>query len=122
MFRRRKPLSAAEQCRNRTGEEATSMGKYSLQEFVQNTAQEDKGEGAFELENSYTLEVNLNGAVWSKLGSMVAYRGNIKFTREGAFEHGLGKFLKKAVTGEGPQLTKAAPLATSRMGAKTSTC
>jgi uncharacterized protein (AIM24 family) len=83
------------------------MAKYSLQEFVQNTTQKDKGEGTFELENSYTLEVNLNGSVWTKLGSMVAYRGGIKFTREGAFEHGLGKFLKKAMTGEGTQLTKA---------------
>jgi len=83
------------------------MAKYTLQEFVQNTSQKDKGEGVFELENSYTLEVNLNGAVWTKLGSMVAYRGGVKFTREGALEHGLGKLLKRAVTGEGTQLTKA---------------
>jgi uncharacterized protein (AIM24 family) len=38
---------------------------------------------------------------------MVAYIGDIKFTREGVLEHGLGKFLKKAVTGEGAKLTKA---------------
>jgi len=38
---------------------------------------------------------------------MVAYTGSIKFTREGVLEHGLGKMLKKAVTGEGTMLTKA---------------
>ncbi|MDY0385982.1 MAG: AIM24 family protein [Methanolobus sp.] len=53
------------------------------------------------------LEVNLNGRVWMKRGAMVAYRGDVKFTREGVLEHGLGKFMKKAVTGEGVSLTKA---------------
>lgn len=53
------------------------------------------------------LEVNLNGRVWTKRGAMVAYRGDVKFTREGVLEHGLGKFMKKAVTGEGVSLTKA---------------
>jgi uncharacterized protein (AIM24 family) len=38
---------------------------------------------------------------------MVAYIGQIKFTREGVLEHGIGKFLKKAVSGEGTRLTKA---------------
>jgi uncharacterized protein (AIM24 family) len=41
------------------------------------------------------------------MGSMVSYVGNIKFTREGVLEKGIGKFLKKAVTGEGARLTKA---------------
>ncbi len=53
------------------------------------------------------LEVNLDGHIWMKMGVMVAYRGNVKFTREGMLEHGLGKFMKKAVTGEGITLTKA---------------
>jgi uncharacterized protein (AIM24 family) len=39
--------------------------------------------------------------------NIVAYLGAIKFTREGVLEHGLGKFLKRAVSGEGTQLTKA---------------
>src|SRR5688572_7014399 len=38
---------------------------------------------------------------------MVAYLGQIKFTREGMMEHGLGTLLKKAFTGEGARLTKA---------------
>ena len=53
------------------------------------------------------LEVNLAGRVWTKMGSMVGYRGNIKFTREGMLDHGIGNLLKKAVSGEGLSLTKA---------------
>ncbi len=53
------------------------------------------------------LELNLNGMMWTKMGSMVSYRGNVKFTREGIMEQGIGNLLKKAVSGEGTQLTKA---------------
>jgi len=38
---------------------------------------------------------------------MVAYKGQITFVREGVLEHGLGKLLKRAVSGEGTRLTKA---------------
>src|SRR5688572_17510460 len=83
------------------------MGRYSLTDFVARTAEQDRGQGVFELENERLLEVNLNGMAWTKTGSMVAYLGQIKFTREGVLEHGIGKFLKKALTGEGTRLTKA---------------
>lgn len=83
------------------------MSRYSLSEFVNKTAQQDKGQGLFELETERLLEVNLNGLMWTKTGSMVAYLGNIKFTREGIFEQGLGNFFKKAISGEGAKLTKA---------------
>ena len=83
------------------------MGRYSLAEFVESTGQKDKGQGFFELERDRLLEINLNGKVWTKMGSMVAYNGAIKFTREKMLEHGLGKLLKKAVSGEGAKLTKA---------------
>lgn len=83
------------------------MGKYSVEDFVSGTVQKDKGEGLFELERDRLLEINLKGKVWTKTGSMVAYTGTIKFTRESILEHGLGKFLKKTVTGEGTNLTKA---------------
>jgi uncharacterized protein (AIM24 family) len=53
------------------------------------------------------LEVNLDGLVWAKAGSMVAYHGVIKFDREGILEHGLGTAFKKALTGEGASLMKA---------------
>ncbi|MBH8591595.1 hypothetical protein I8U27_09175 [Paenactinomyces guangxiensis] len=58
------------------------MSRYSIDEFMKQTAQKDKGEGFFELENPRTLEVNLNGQVWAKMGSMIAYNGNIKFKRD----------------------------------------
>jgi len=45
--------------------------------------------------------------MWTKKGSMVSYRGNVSFTREGVLEHGLGKMFKKMFTGEGMALTKA---------------
>ena len=53
------------------------------------------------------LELNLNGAIWTKMGSMISYRGEVKFTREGIMEQGIGNLLKKAVSGEGTRLTKA---------------
>ena len=81
--------------------------RYSINDFVNRTAQKDRGQGLFELEGDRMLEINLNGMVWSKMGSMVAYIGNIQFTREGVFEHGVKKLLKRAVTGEGTTLTKA---------------
>lgn len=83
------------------------MSRYSIDEFVQNTRQQDRGEGLFELESPRMLEVNLDGTVWTKMGSMVAYVGNIRFEREAILEKGIGKFLKKAMTGEGARLTKA---------------
>lgn len=83
------------------------MSRYSIEEFVNNTKQEDKGEGLFELETPRMLEINLNGQVWSKAGAMVSYRGQIKFEREGVLEHGIGKMFKKALTGEGTSLMKA---------------
>jgi len=78
-----------------------------LDEFVSSTRQQDRGEGIFELESPRMLEVNLDGMIWIKAGAMVAYLGDVKFEREGILEKGIGKFLKKAVTGEGARLTKA---------------
>jgi hypothetical protein len=79
----------------------TGVNRYSLAEFVNKTSQKEKREGVFELESNNLLEINLDGVVWTKMGSMVAYKGEIKFTREGVLEHGIGKMLKKAVSGEG---------------------
>ena len=83
------------------------MQRYTLQEFIEKSRQRDRGEGLFELESPYMLEINLNGDIWTKTGSMVAYIGNIKFAREGMLDQGVGKLLKKAFTGEGAKLTKA---------------
>jgi uncharacterized protein (AIM24 family) len=83
------------------------MARYSIDEFVEKTGQRDRGEGLFELESERMLEVNLDGRLWTKTGSMIAYVGSISFTREGMFEHGAGRALKKMFTGEGTALTKA---------------
>jgi uncharacterized protein (AIM24 family) len=83
------------------------MSRHTIQEFIAKTAQKDLNQGEFELENERMLEINLNGMIWTKTGSMVAYRGDIKFTREGVFDRGIGNLLKKAVSGEGAKLTKA---------------
>jgi uncharacterized protein (AIM24 family) len=82
------------------------MSGYTVEEFVKSTAQDSEANRPFELENPHLLEVNLKGRVWAKAGSMVAYTGQVKFTREGVFEHGLGKMLKKMATGEGTNLMK----------------
>ncbi len=84
-----------------------SQPSHTLEEFIRTTSQQDKGHGLFELETDRLLEVNLNGRVNTKMGSMVAYQGNIKFTREGSLDQGLGNLLKKAVSGEGMSITYA---------------
>ncbi|MFI4860845.1 MAG: AIM24 family protein [Phycisphaerales bacterium JB063] len=81
--------------------------RYSISDFIERTAERDRGQGLFEFETERLLEVNLNGTVWTKMGSMVAYTGGIKFVREGILEQGIGNLLKKAVSGEGARLTKA---------------
>ena len=83
------------------------MSKYSIHQFVQKTQQDESAREFFELETDRLLEVNLNGLVWAKAGSMISYEGNIKFEREGMREQGLGKVVTKAFSGEGAQLMKA---------------
>ncbi len=83
------------------------MQRYTLDEFLKSTAQNDQAREYFQLENDRMLEINLQGDVWTKMGSMVAYVGAIKFTREGLLDKGLGSLIKRSVTGEGAKLTKA---------------
>ncbi|HPH94589.1 MAG TPA: AIM24 family protein [Anaerolineaceae bacterium] len=83
------------------------MGRYSVQEFLQSTAQNDAANSPFEIESPHMLEINLNGLAWMKAGSMVGYTGQVKFTREGIMEHGVDKMFKKMLTGEGTSLMKA---------------
>lgn len=83
------------------------MSNYSISEFIQKTQQDERENDYFELETERILEVNLNGLVWAKAGSMISYTGSIKFEREGVLEHGLSKMFKKALTGEGTSLMKA---------------
>lgn len=78
------------------------MNKFSIQSFIQDTAQDDSKHSFFELEKPHLLELYLdNQSVMIKKGAMVAYTGNVKFTREGILSKGVGNLLKKAVSGEG---------------------
>jgi len=77
-----------------------------LNEFVEASKQKDLSPESFELENPHLLEVKLNGRVWAKSGSMVAYLGGVKFVRQGIMEQGLGNLLKKAISGEGTRMMK----------------
>ena len=83
------------------------MARYGLQDFVAASIQQDRGQGLFELERDRILEVNLQGEIWTKTGSMIAYLGGIKFERERILEQGVGNLMKKFVSGEGTRLTKA---------------
>jgi uncharacterized protein (AIM24 family) len=60
---------------------------------------------AFTLQNARLLKVELaEGSVFAKNGSMVAYQGDVNFEHKGG---GLGRFLKKAATGESLRLMQA---------------
>ncbi len=83
------------------------MSEHTITDFVNATAQDERANQPFELENPYILEVNLKGRVWAKAGSMIAYTGQVKFIREGILEHGIERMLKKMVTGEGNTMMKA---------------
>ncbi|MDR1290017.1 MAG: AIM24 family protein [Planctomycetaceae bacterium] len=83
------------------------LERYDLDSFIAAASQKETNEDVFGLESDRMLEVNLNNSmVWTKLGAMVAYRGNLKFTREGIFEQGLGNLFKKLISSEGAKLTK----------------
>ncbi len=79
---------------------------HSLQEFFNTTAERDQPGDVFELESDRMLEVHVKGRIWSKLGAMVAYRGELTFKREGMLEGGIGNALKKMVSGEMTPLAK----------------
>src|SRR4051795_8977619 len=66
---------------------------------------EVESQDAFSLQNSKLLKVELNQVtIQAKAGSMVAYQGDVKFEHAGS--GGLGRMLKKAMTGEGTKLMK----------------
>ena len=72
----------------------------SLQQFS-----ETQSTDAFALQNSKLLKVRLDeGTIQAKLGSMVAYQGEVSFEHAGS--GGMSRMLKKAVTGEGARMMK----------------
>jgi uncharacterized protein (AIM24 family) len=72
----------------------------ALQQFS-----ETQSTDAFALQNSKLLKVRLDeGTIQAKLGSMVAYQGEVSFEHAGS--GGMSRMLKKAVTGEGARVMK----------------
>jgi uncharacterized protein (AIM24 family) len=67
--------------------------------------QETESQDSFSLQNSKLLKVELSDVtIQAKLGSMVAYQGDVKFEHAGS--GGIGRMLKKTVTSEGTKLMK----------------
>ncbi|MEU6376053.1 AIM24 family protein [Streptomyces sp. NPDC046909] len=50
------------------------------------------------VENAKCVKYTVNGEMFARQGSMIAYRGDLRFERKG---QGVGGMLKRAVTGEG---------------------
>ena len=76
------------------------MSETNLEQFREVTPA-----GRFTLQNSSLLKVRLdNDSIQAQLGSMVAYQGDVRFEHQGG---GLGRFFKKALTGEGVKLMAA---------------
>ena len=84
----------------------SGFATHSIADFISATAEKDNPGDVFELESPKMLEAHVNGRIWSKLGAMVAYRGNLKFLREGMVEGGIGKAFMRLVSGEMSPLCK----------------
>ena len=69
---------------------------------------ETQSQDAFALQNSKLLKVRLgsSGEIQAKAGSMVAYQGEVSFEHAGS--GGIGRMMKKAMTGEGTTLMRMA--------------
>jgi uncharacterized protein (AIM24 family) len=77
-----------------------------LDEFTRANAPRGGGD-RFQLENSKLLDINLNGTVLTKVGSMVAFTGDITFTGKSSAEGGITGFVKEQVTSEGTTVMEA---------------
>jgi uncharacterized protein (AIM24 family) len=76
----------------------------AVEQALKQFAETEAG-GAFSLQNSKLLKVELSEVtIQAKLGSMVAYQGDVRFEHAGG--GGMSRMLKKAVTKEGTQLMK----------------
>jgi uncharacterized protein (AIM24 family) len=76
----------------------------ALEQALSELKETETGE-SFALQNSKLLKVELaDVTIQAKLGSMVAYQGNVTFEHAGS--GGMSRFIKKAVTGEGTDLMK----------------
>ncbi|MWG35686.1 AIM24 family protein [Halomarina oriensis] len=65
------------------------------------TSDAETADTPFRLENSYTLEIDVDGSLLAKAGAMIAYDGDLDFTGKASAEGGITGFLKEAASGEG---------------------
>lgn len=64
---------------------------------------ENQSNDQFVQQNKKLLKLNMGyGPIQAKVGSMVAYQGDVRFQNRGS--GGLGKMIKKAATGEGVEM------------------
>jgi uncharacterized protein (AIM24 family) len=76
----------------------------AVEQALQEFRETETGE-AFSLQNDKLLKVELSETtIQAKLGSMVAYQGEVKFEHAGS--GGLSRMIKKTMTGEGARLMK----------------
>jgi uncharacterized protein (AIM24 family) len=71
-----------------------------LEEFRSANATTDSDE-TFQKENSYTLDVAVDGEVMAKAGSMIGNTGDLSFTGQSSAEGGITGFIKEKATSEG---------------------
>ncbi|ASW58095.1 AIM24 family protein [Plantactinospora sp. KBS50] len=72
--------------------------------FAAENLEKESDQPGMRLQNSKLLKIELNGEAMARVGSMVAYQGQVQFHALGS--GGIGKFLKQKLTGEGVPLMK----------------
>jgi uncharacterized protein (AIM24 family) len=72
--------------------------------FSADNLEKESSQPGLRLQNSKLLKAELNGDFMARVGSMVAYQGQVQFEALGS--GGIGKFLKQKLTGEGVPLMR----------------
>ncbi|MGI5212697.1 AIM24 family protein [Plantactinospora sp. CA-290183] len=72
--------------------------------FSADNLEKESDQPGMRLQNSKMLKIELNGEAMARVGSMVAYQGQVQFQALGS--GGVGKFLKQKLTGEGVPLMR----------------
>jgi uncharacterized protein (AIM24 family) len=70
--------------------------------FVAANMENESPQPGMKLQSSKMLKIELDGQMMARQGAMVAYQGQVEFKALGS--GGIGKFIKKAITGEGVPL------------------
>ena len=66
--------------------------------FSADNLEKESAQPGLRLQNSKLLKAELNGEFMARVGSMVAYQGQVQFEALGS--GGFGKFLKQKLTGQ----------------------